>query len=190
MLLVRGGLGNAMDAESDFRQVEAMTNGNSNGGGTRGRWHLSHIPPEIAMKRSIRTGLLTLSLTALSIAPALASNLTLHLEDIRTASGHLQIALVDSEAGWNNASPPVHTKRIPATDGEIRLVFENLSPGQYAVMVMHDENDNGKLDTNLVGIPVEGYGFSNNPRVMRKPTWEESRFDVGDDDLAIHIQLR
>ena len=57
-------------------------------------------------------------------------------------------------------------------------------------MITHDENGNGKLDSNLIGMPVEGYGFSNNPRVMRKPTWDETRFDVGAGNLAINVELR
>ena len=46
------------------------------------------------------------------------------------------------------------------------------------MLLTHDENDNGKLDTNLVGMPVEGYGFSNNPQVMRKQTFDEASVDV------------
>ncbi|MET0808503.1 MAG: DUF2141 domain-containing protein, partial [Pseudoxanthomonas sp.] len=53
----------------------------------------------------------------------------------------------------------------------------------------HDENGNGKLDTNVMGMPLEGYGFSNNPQVMRKPTWDEARFTVGDGDVAIDVDL-
>ncbi len=57
------------------------------------------------------------------------------------------------------------------------------------MLLTHDENDNGKLDTNLVGMPVEGYGFSNNPQVMRKPTFDEraSTYRAG---TAIDITLR
>lgn len=57
-------------------------------------------------------------------------------------------------------------------------------------MVTHDENGNGTLDTNLIGMPLEGYGFSNNPAVMRKPTWDEAAFDVGAGGAAIAIALR
>ena len=56
-------------------------------------------------------------------------------------------------------------------------------------MITHDENGNGKLDTNITGMPLEGYGFSNNPQVMRKPTWDEARFTVTGSDLAIDVQL-
>jgi uncharacterized protein (DUF2141 family) len=40
------------------------------------------------------------------------------------------------------------------------VVFENVVPGRYALSFIHDENDNKKLDTNLIGIPKEGFGYS------------------------------
>ena len=55
---------------------------------------------------------------------------------------------------------------------------------------MHDENDNGKLDTNFMGIPVEGYGFSNNPQVMRRAFFSEAKFDVTGAPTAIVVRLR
>ncbi len=142
------------------------------------------------MSRLSRTFLLPLSLSVAALAPVHAAELTLELQGIRTPVGHLQVALVDSDEAWNNRAPPLQAQRIAAGADELRIVFQDVAPGRYAVMVMHDENDNGKLDTNLVGMPIEGYGFSNNPRVMRKPTWEESGFEVGADDLAITVQLR
>jgi uncharacterized protein (DUF2141 family) len=65
-----------------------------------------------------------------------------------------------------------------------------LPPGQYAVQVMHDENDNGKFDTNFVGLPIEGYGFSNNPQVMRRANYDEARFDLGPDGGSVVVRLR
>ena len=72
----------------------------------------------------------------------------------------------------------------------MKLQFKDLPPGTYAVQVMHDENENNKLDTNFLGIPTEGYGFSNNPNVMRKAHFDEARFDVGADAATITIRLR
>ena len=60
---------------------------------------------------------------------------------------------------------------------------------RYAVFVIDDENGNGKLDTNFIGIPTEGFGFSNNLHLTRKPTFEEAGFKVGDQDSSIVIQL-
>ncbi len=70
------------------------------------------------------------------------------------------------------------------------MLFEGLQPGTYAVRLMHDENDNGKLDRNLVGMPTEGYGFSNNPRVMRAATFEEASFELPQEGADIRIVLR
>ena len=134
--------------------------------------------------------LLALVSAVLPFATANAADLAVDLSGVRAQTGHLQVALVDSEDGWNNRAKPIAAQAVAPAGSEARVVFEDLAPGRYAVLVMHDENDNGKLDTNLVGMPIEGYGFSNNPQVMRKPTWDESRFDLGDDALSITIDLR
>jgi uncharacterized protein (DUF2141 family) len=92
--------------------------------------------------------------------------------------------------GWNGKQKEAARARIKAKRGETTHRFENLPPGQYAVQVIHDENDNGKFDSNFLGIPSEGYGFSNNPRVMRRPTFEEARFDLPHEGAEIHVRLR
>jgi uncharacterized protein (DUF2141 family) len=57
--------------------------------------------------------------------------------------------------------------------------------------MFHDENDNGKLDTNLIGIPKEGYGFPNNPKItMSLPDFSEVSFTVGDEPLTIEIRVQ
>ena len=61
----------------------------------------------------------------------------------------------------------------------VRLVVEGLVPGNYAVSVIHDENGNRELDTNLIGIPTEGIGFSHNPRVtFGPPSFANASFDA------------
>ncbi len=121
---------------------------------------------------------------------ASAGDLQVNLHDIRTHTGTLNMAVVDGPAGWDSKTKPVQAQSAKATGDEARFVFKNLPAGDYAVLVTHDENDNGKLDTNLLGIPVEGYGFSNNPQVMRKPTFEEARFTVPANGASIDITLR
>ena len=100
------------------------------------------------------------------------------------------VALVNSDAAWNNQEKPVAAQKVAAAQGEVKLQFKDLAPGTYAVQVMHDENENNQLDTNFLGIPTEGYGFSNNPNVMRKAHYDEARFDVGADAANITIRLR
>lgn len=126
----------------------------------------------------------------MSTQPALAASLEVKVAGISAQSGELRLAIYDSEAGWEGKAP-AHAGQVGKPDGTKSLVFtfEELPPGRYAVRVMHDENGNGKLDSNMLGIPKEGYGASNNPRVMRAPLFDEAAFDLGESDLSIPIKL-
>lgn len=83
-------------------------------------------------------------------------------------------------------------KHVPVTAATTSCSFSGLPPGTYAAAVIHDENSNGKLDTNFLGIPTEGYGISNNhTHALSRPTWEESKFVVNaDTTVTAHITLR
>ena len=68
--------------------------------------------------------------------------------------------------------------------------FENISSGTYALAVIHDQNMNGKLDTNIFGIPTEGYGFSNGAKaLLHAPSFSAASFhyDGGSLDLTIRL---
>ncbi|TDK29111.1 DUF2141 domain-containing protein [Luteimonas terrae] len=122
-------------------------------------------------------------------APLQAADLTVSLHDARTQDGRFQVALVDA-GGYAGSAAPVAARELAPAGAVTRVTFDGVPAGRYALMVIHDENGNGTLDTNLVGMPVEGYGFSNNPRVTRKPTFEEAAFDVGADALALDVSIR
>ena len=131
-----------------------------------------------------------LSALLAATAGAQAAELTVVLQDVRAQTGLIKVALVDSQAGWDGKAAPVQATGAPPSGEQATFVFKDLKPGTYAVLITHDENGNGQLDTNMMGMPVVGYGFSNNPRVMRKPTWDETRFEVGAENLAINVELR
>lgn len=171
--------------ESDFRQVEVVTRGICRGGGAA-RNLCSTQPRSHAML--VRTTLSSLLFVA--AASAHAGELTIRVTDIRATDGVVKVSLVDSAAGWDNQAPPVAANGARPVDGAATIGFGEVKPGNYAVMVMHDENGNGALDTNFIGMPVEGYGFSNNPDVMRKATFEEARFEVGTGQQTVTVRLR
>lgn len=138
-----------------------------------------------------------MSRIALSFAALLASSglyaqsLTVNIERIERAQGHILVLVADSEAAWDGQAPRVAARKIAVeAAGSLPVTFEELPPGRYAVQVLHDANDNGKLDTNIVGMPTEGYGFSNNPQVMRKAHFDEAVFEVPAEGTAINIALR
>lgn len=136
----------------------------------------------------------TLSATLVLLLAAQAANaadLHVKVDGITQATGTLSAMLVNSAEAWDGKSEPVSRRRADITaTGSIELVFDDLAPGDYAIRVMHDDNGNGKLDRNFVGMPTEGYGFSNNPRVMRAATFEEARFTVPAAGTSIQIVLR
>lgn len=140
-----------------------------------------------------RTTTLVLSLglgIALASNVAAAADLTVQLHGLRAQTGLIKVALVDSQDAWDGKEAPVQGDAAPPKGEDASFRFKHLKPGNYAVMITHDENGNGKLDANLMGMPLEGYGFSNNPRVMRKPTWDEARFEITSTDAVIDVDVR
>jgi uncharacterized protein (DUF2141 family) len=75
-------------------------------------------------------------------------------------------------------------ERVVAVTGDISenrclIVIENLEPGKYSFRYFHDENMNEKLDTNWLGIPKEGFGFSNDPKItFGPPSFEKTLFEL------------
>lgn len=132
---------------------------------------------------------------ALALASfARAAELTVTISDFRNTKGVLLLSLVDSEVGWNNQVKPVAEEKLvvadKVTDNKRLQVKFTLPPGKYAVQVMHDENDNGKMDLNFMGIPKEGHGASNNLVVMRRPNFSEAVFALEDTPTEIVVHLR
>lgn len=80
------------------------------------------------------------------------------------------------------------TKRLETlVGGSAKLTFRDVPPGRYAVALVHDENGNGELDKNLLGMPKEGVGASNHHKRGR-PSWEVSSF-VLEADARVKVKL-
>lgn len=76
-----------------------------------------------------------------------------------------------------------------AKAGEVSFQFKNVLPGTYAIMVLHDMNENNRMDYQDSGIPDEPYGLSNNPMRMGPPTFTDAKFEVTNEDLEIRIRF-
>lgn len=83
-------------------------------------------------------------------------------------------------------------KRVAVTAPTTSCTFADLAPGTYAAAVIHDENGNGTLDKNFLGVPTEAYGISNNcTHALSKPKWDEAKFTVNaDTTVTSKISLR
>ncbi|MEM6730599.1 MAG: DUF2141 domain-containing protein [Myxococcota bacterium] len=91
--------------------------------------------------------------------------------------GRLMLAIVDTEAAWDGKEQPLLAIDARVTEDTMRFRL-TLPEGRVAIRLFHDENSNGKLDTNLLGIPREGYGFSNNPRVLGPASFSDAAFVI------------
>ena len=111
--------------------------------------------------------------TAFGVIPGHAAPLQVTVAGVRNAQGKVNICVFDTEQGFPDcsANPAVPSRRLLAILGTMRFDFD-VAPGLHAVSVLHDENDNGRIDTNIFGIPREGGGVSNDP----PPRWGPPRF--------------
>jgi uncharacterized protein (DUF2141 family) len=147
------------------------------------------------MRNLISTTLTVVAALAVSSVMGFASlahsaTLTIKVTDIAKASGTVRLKLVNSKEGYAGSAKAFDAQeRAITSKDDLSFTFKDLKAGTYAVMLMHDENNNGKLDSNILGIPKEGYGFSNNPHVMRQPTFDETKFSVEAKDVSITIEV-
>lgn len=81
--------------------------------------------------------------------------------------------------------------KVAINDRKAVLTFKDIPDGIYAISVFHDEDGNGELTTNFLGIPKESYGASNNAKgTFGPPKWENAKFEVGNGEvLKIKIRL-
>ena len=131
-------------------------------------------------------------LAGAAATPVLAAELAIEVRGVRSGDGRLFVAVHGSEtsATFPAADGMVAGLNQRANAGTLRFVLRDLPPGRYAVNAFHDENDNGELDTNLVGIPSEGYGFANDPgAAFGPPDFEAAAVTVGDVSEAAILTL-
>jgi len=117
------------------------------------------------------------------------SNLIVTIENLKNINGDLLIGLYDNAS---NFPRKVATgKVVKVTEKLMKVTFPDIKPGNYAVSVLHDENQNKDMDQGRLGIPKEGYGFSNNAMgVMGPPSFKKARFNVPDGDSSITIKMK
>ena len=119
------------------------------------------------------------------------SNFELKIEGIDKIEGEIRIALFNSEKKYNEKENPLYAVVLPVDNSIITWTQDSLSFGEYAIAVYHDKNVNGELDSNLLGIPKEAYGFSNNARGRFGPaSWKDAHFKIDSDTSSMTIEIR
>lgn len=107
---------------------------------------------------------------------------------VRSTRGHIRVDVCSVQEFLQDC---LHSGAEPAALGETTVFVPDVPPGVYAVQVYQDENDNHKVDRNLLGLPKEGVGFSNDaPIHLAPPRFPAAAFTYAGGDQTIHLRLR
>jgi len=109
---------------------------------------------------------------------------------LHSEKGQVRIAVFNSSETWLGEHP-VYSSTIKVDDQTVTWTINDVPYGDYGIAAFHDENSNGKMDRNLVGVPKEPYGFSNNLTViLRAPRWGKGKFPVRNPITEISIEVK
>lgn len=117
------------------------------------------------------------------------NKLEISVKNIKELKGTIRVGLFDNEE--NFLKEAVQGKVVDVNAATMTVVFENLKPGDYALSVIHDENANGDLDTNAVGIPKEGFGFGNDAMgLFGPPSFKKAKITMSEGVLKTVVTLK
>lgn len=135
--------------------------------------------------------MLTLILMTILSTSSFAVDLEIKIKDMTSEKGHILYLVFKGDEGFpDKPEKSVKQGKVSALDGKSGFILKDLEKGDYAVSVIHDENDNDKLDTNFLGIPLEGVGFSNNPKLyFGAPSFKKCEFKL-DENKSLEINLK
>ena len=144
----------------------------------------------------MKTGVLAFSilLCLVQIQSSLAqtgddTGVDIHVKVVHISNQKGQVLLsLHTKKTWLKG-PGIQNLSAEIVDGHSEAVFENVPRGTYAIMVMHDENNNNDMDVNSIGLPKEQYGTSRNPPKIGPPIFGESKFKVKKEDLDFKIKV-
>ncbi|SEN87166.1 Uncharacterized conserved protein, DUF2141 family [Flavobacterium sp. CF108] len=122
-----------------------------------------------------------------SLMSAQNVKLTVAVSRLKNNAGIVKVGLYNSDGTFLKTTYKSLASEIK--NNEVTVTFDNLPAGEYAITTYHDENNNGKLDKNVMGIPSEDYAASNNAKgFMGPPAYKDAKF-VLDKDSKIEIIL-
>jgi len=105
---------------------------------------------------------------------------------LNSTGGHVLFSLHNESTFMKD---PLEAASSEIIDGKATVTFNNVKPGTYGIMVVHDKNDNKRMDFEPSGMPKEAYGMSNNPMSYGPPQWNDAKFEVANTPIDVDIRL-
>ncbi len=120
------------------------------------------------------------------------SPLTLDIQGLRAPRGKLVVSVfADAKAFPSDPAKAVAKQEIEINQTEMRVSFKDLPAGDYAIALHHDENSDGKMSYNFVGMPKEGFGFSRNGKVIfGPPSFADAKLSVSEEGTKAEIKMK
>lgn len=129
---------------------------------------------------------ITLAAPVASASPA-PVDVTVRLLDVASGKGQLLVSLCDKSTFMRRC---VKSARAVAKRGSAVVTFRGVQPGRYAVMAIHDENNDGRLGRTSIGVPSEGWGFSRDAKgTAGPPAFEQAAVNVSSASAVVNIHL-
>jgi uncharacterized protein (DUF2141 family) len=125
-------------------------------------------------------------------ATPIADRLEAEMLNLRNSNGSVKCALFASADGFpRDDDKAVASASAPIDAGHATCVFDGLQPGAYAIVVLHDENNDDQMDYDIFGLPTKGYAFSNDARgLLGAPSFESARFYYPGGRMTLPIRIR
>lgn len=116
-------------------------------------------------------------------------SIRIEVSNIKNTKGNVLVGLFDKDERFLKETFKDQTVKI---NGEkVEIIFSNVPPGEYAISVIHDENENGELDSNSIGIPKEGFGFGNDAMGMfGPPSFDKAKVKVDGENQKFLIKMK
>jgi uncharacterized protein (DUF2141 family) len=151
---------------------------------------------KILNKLPINILLALISFSAILVFPQNADSLmgtgklTVIIKGFESDEGNCRFALDNSKEIYESEDSVWIGKDLPIKNKEVVVIIDSINYGVYAIKVYQDKNKNKKLDTNLLGIPTENYGFSNNASGwFGQPSWDKTKFIFNKPEMTIEVDI-
>ncbi|MEO0418463.1 MAG: DUF2141 domain-containing protein [Pseudomonadota bacterium] len=137
--------------------------------------------------------LFALSATLTAIAsPAAAGEVVITITDMRSTEGVVRACMTTKEKIFPKCrKDPTSYRTVVEAGDKVTIRFTDVKPGEYAIALLHDENNDGKANRALGMMPKEGYGFSRDAKVrMAPPKFKDAVFEHTGEDQSLTIKMR
>ena len=105
------------------------------------------------------------------------ATLTINLSGMQNTNGKVNVALYNNSSSFNDPNQSYRSLFLNCTGNTMSIFLDSLPAGDYAFAIFHDENNNQQIDQNFLGIPTEGFAFSNNAMGnFGPPSWTQAKF--------------